>query len=179
MTTKKTSDEFKTGVNAIGYIGSNFIKRFGDQSFEPVTVSPSSQVLTKNMSDASIESDLKPGLCTLGDVLAVIQSDEYRDGELNFFYFEECVVSVRWYSSEWSVGAWGRDDHEWGAGDRVFSPQLVSSTLGARPLESSETLTLVLVKDPHIAELLQKKLGDSYLVLLSDRIEKSVEVYKV
>lgn len=34
-----------------------------------------------------------------------------------------CVVNVNWNGDEWNVNTWKRDDNDWNAGNRVFSPE--------------------------------------------------------
>lgn len=144
---KKASEEFKVGINEIGYVYSSFASRFSGQEFEMPIAAPSSKKIPRFMSDAEIESEFKPGSCTLGDVLAVLRSDnpEYKDGNWNLFYFEACVVDVNWNSGrgDWSVSAWGRGGGKWGAGNRVFSPATDAEALGTMP---SETLALRLAE---------------------------------
>jgi hypothetical protein len=137
----KTSTEFKVGKHGIGYVSSSFISRIKVEEFEPVSAPPRAIVLPRNMTDEKIESELKPGISTLGDVLAVLTSEnlEYRDGRLNLFYTPSCVVSVYWDGDGWRVYGWARDGYEWDGGYRVFSPATVSSepmTSGPMSLES-------------------------------------------
>ena len=40
-------------------------------------------------------------------------------------------------------------------------------------------MKLVLIKDFALVEFLQEKLGDSYVVLVSDSLDKAVEVYEI
>ena len=121
-----SSEEFKVGKHSIGFVNSSFIERFEEQDFEAVTTPPRAIRLPQYMNNAQIESELKPGLCTLGDVLAVLDSTDltYRDGNWNLFYFPSCVVSVCWdsWGGSWGVSAWHRDGGVWNEGDRVFSP---------------------------------------------------------
>lgn len=138
----KFSNEFKVGEHGIGYVSNDFTKRFAEQNFEESAVPPRAITLPRHMTDTQIESELKPGYCTLGDVLAVIESGEekYKDGNWNLFYFEACVVGVYWRSFDggWVVSAWDRDGHGWSAGNRVFSPAagLISSITSDLTLES-------------------------------------------
>ena len=92
------------------------------------------------MKDAEIESELKPGLCILGDVLAFLKNppEGAKDGNWNLFYTASCVVRVYWYSfaGGWDVYAWERDGSVWDGGSRVFSPATVSGTLETKPLKS-------------------------------------------
>jgi hypothetical protein len=78
------------------------------------------------MTDAEIESELKPGICELGDVLAFLKnaSEECKDGYWNLFYFPAFVVGVGWGAGfgGWGVSAWDRGDGDWSDAYRVFSP---------------------------------------------------------
>lgn len=134
--------EIKEGKHGIGYVSSSFESRFYDKEFDSVKTPPSFQKLPRNMTDAQIESELKPGFCTLGDVLAVIQSDnaEFKDGNWNLFYFEACVVVVGWRGSYWDVLAFDRDDRAWAAGRRVFSPATGNSATVSSVPSDSEAL---------------------------------------
>lgn len=122
---KKASEEFAVGKHAIRYVSSDFKSKFGSMEFEERNM-PTFQKLGRNMNDSTIESDLKPGMCELGDVLAFIDNapQECKDGYSNLFYFPACVVRVYWNAdgAEWSVGTWDRGGHGWSAGSRVFSP---------------------------------------------------------
>lgn len=121
-----TSKEFKVGKHSIGYISNSFETRFPDQSFEPVTSLPRAIILPREMNDEQIESELRPGICTLGDVVAVLDSEDpiYKDGKWNLFYFPTCVVDVLWdsFGGEWSVSTWVRGGSGWREGNRVCSP---------------------------------------------------------
>lgn len=135
------SKEFLVGNHNIGYIYDSFTERFGKEKFS-VRKLGTYQTLSKYMTDAQIESELKPGICELGDVLAFLDNapTESKDGNWNLFYTKSFVVFVRWHadSGEWRVGAWLRDDCEWVQGNRVFSP----ATDHSESLGSSVTLTL-------------------------------------
>lgn len=50
-----------------------------------------------------------------------------NNGYANLFYTPACVVSVDWSAGSgcWRVSAWRRVGNRWGAGNRVFSPQLI------------------------------------------------------
>lgn len=149
MKTLNSSTEFVVGKNGIGYIDSDFNTRFPNVDFTPKTQAGSFQTLTKRMTDAEIESELKPGLCDLGDVYAFLQNppEGTKDGNWNLFYTPSFVVSVRWYSydSLWRVFTWARDGSGWGTDERVFSPATVASeTQPFVPLESSDSLTLAI-----------------------------------
>lgn len=142
---KKTSNEFRVGNHSIGYISSDFKKLFGTTEFEPKEL-PKFQKLPRAMKDAEIESQLQPGFCELGDVLAFIENapEECKDGYANLFYFPSCVVRVYWFEfgGEWRVYAWDRDGDQWGADFRVFSPATESSITQDSALETSDTLNL-------------------------------------
>lgn len=140
----KTSDHFKIGKHTIGYVSDRFKELFLDQSFEKRSA-PTFQKLGRNMTDAEIESELKPGLCELGDVLAFLENppEGTKDGWSNLFYLASCVVYVGWgsYVGRWGVGAWIRDGSEWLSGYRVFSLAIGSGALTPQP---SGSLTLEL-----------------------------------
>lgn len=143
----EASKEFKVGKHGIGWVDSDFLKRFGEREFEQVAIPPRATTLPRLMSDSEIASEFKPGNCTIGDVLAVMESGEekYKDGNFNIFYFPECVVSVYWYAGdrEWRVGTWGRDGYGWYAGRRVFSPASDRpQSSSASTLESSDPVAL-------------------------------------
>lgn len=125
----KASEEFVVGKHGIGYIGSTFAENFKTTEFEAAKA-PTFQKLPRRMNDAAIESELKPGLCTLGDVLAFIDNapQECKDGNWNLFYTTGFVVGVGWRGDEWSVSAWVRDGRGWSGGARVFSPATDRST---------------------------------------------------
>lgn len=138
----KASEQFKKGNNNIGYVDGTFSKHFGDQEFDQKAM-PIFQKLPRSMNDAAIESELKHGLCELGDILAFIRNSpqECKDGYSNLFYFSAFVVFVSWGYSEWSVRAGPRGGREWSDGDRVFSPETVSSATsipGPKSLGHSE-----------------------------------------
>lgn len=136
----KTIEEFQVGKNNIGYISSLFFSHVPEY-FEKVTeVRWSTTILSRTMTDTQIESELKPGTCTLGDVLAVIKSEDasFKDGYANIFYFPSCVVGVNWGGVEWGVVDWGRGGGAWGAGSRVFSPASGrSDTVSSGPTDLS------------------------------------------
>lgn len=138
--TYKVSEEFQIGKHQIGWLY-NF-EQFKDETFKPRPIL-AYQKLTGPMTDGRIETELKPGICEFGDVIAFLDNapDECKDGYANFFYAASCVVGVDWCGGgrRWSVGAWERGGSEWGAGDRVFSPATDSKKLDVEPLD---TLTL-------------------------------------
>lgn len=137
----KASGEFVVGKHKIGWVDSDFLPRMGDKEFSEKPV-PTFRKLGKYMTDAEIESELKPGLCDLGDILAFLKNppEECKDGYANLFYTSAFVVFVRWdgVGGGWSVGAWRRGGRRWIANDRVFSPATVSSD--TRPSSESSTL---------------------------------------
>lgn len=143
ITAKKLSadKEFQVGKHSIGWIDSVFHERVGGKKEFSISSMPTLQKLDRDMTDAEIESELKPGICDLGDVLAFLDNapKECKDGYSNIFYFSAFVVSVYWDSSGggWGVDVWGRDDSGWSQGYRVFSP-----ATGSLKLKSSESLTL-------------------------------------
>lgn len=132
----QAAEEFKAGKHEIGYVSSTFGDKFKKSKFHTVSLLPRSIALPRRMTDSEIESELKPGLCTLGDVLAILNSKDktYRDGKWNLFYFGACVVSVRWRGDAWDVRAWARGGRGWPGGARVFSP--------ATDRDTEDTLTL-------------------------------------
>lgn len=141
----KASEEFTVGKHNIGWVSSDFIKRFETVEFN-INEKPPFQKLPRTMNDAEIELELKPGLCDLGDILAFMDNapEEYKDGNFNLFYTPSCVVSVRWrrFLGYWDVFTWSRSDGDWSADERVFSPAIKPSIS-----ESSgrlDTLTLEL-----------------------------------
>lgn len=146
----KASEEFVVGKHKIGYVSNDFKKYVESIEFEQGD-KPTFQKLGKNMSDAQIESELKPGICTLSDVLAFTENapEECKDGYFNLFYFEAFVVSVRWRSvdSEWRVGAWRRDGSGgWSGGSRVFSPATApSAPMVSEPLALEHSVLRITV----------------------------------
>lgn len=136
----KASEEFVVGKHNIGWLY-NF-EQFKDDTFKTRPM-PTFQKLSRSMTDAEIESELKPGISTLGDVLTFLDEapEEYRDGYANLFYLPSCVVDVNWHAGDrgWLVGTWLRGDDRWGAGARVRSPATGPSTLSPG---TSDTLTL-------------------------------------
>lgn len=138
----KAGNEFVEKKHNIGYVTSFFTEKFGDMEFEEKKL-PTFQKLPRTMSDAEIESELKPGICTLGDVVAFMDSvpEECRDGNFNLFYTPAFVVDVHWSSDSggWFVDAWYRDDDWWFSDYRVFSPATDRSDIQTLP---SDTLIL-------------------------------------
>lgn len=122
----KAVEEFVVGKHQIGYVDSDFKSRFGKDEFEMKEAPTKFQKLPRYMTDAEIESELKPGICDLGDVLAFIENapKEYKDGNWNLFYTKNFVVCVFWngFFGEWYVGTWSRGGGGWGVDSRVFSP---------------------------------------------------------
>lgn len=139
----KFNEEFVTGKHGIGWMSSRFQESFKDAEFVSV-FTPTFQKLPRYMTDVQIESELKPGICTLGDVLAFLDNapEECKDGYWNLFYFPSFVVRVYWYGSYWGVVTWYRGEDDWYSGDRVFSPATAkhsgteSYATGALTLES-------------------------------------------
>lgn len=136
----KASEEFVVGKHKIGWLYT--FDQFKDETFGKRPL-PTFQKLPRNMTDAEIESELKVGICTLGDVLEFLDNapEECKDGYANLFYLPSCVVFVRWRADNrgWLVNTWDRDDYRWGAGGRVFSPATDAEMLGAG---RSDALTL-------------------------------------
>lgn len=144
-----SADEFAVGKHGIGWISSIFQNHFKDNKFEARAL-PAFQKLPRDMNDAAIESELKPRLCELGDILAFLDHapEECKDGKWNLFYTPAFVVRVYWDAGRgaWFVDAWRRGGNEWLAGFRVFSPATGSVALGAGPLVSlalAEAIKLV------------------------------------
>ena len=135
------NEEFVIGKNGIGWMSSTFTTAFKDAQFVSV-FTPTYQKLPRSMNDAAIESELKPGICTLGDVVAFLDNarDECKDGLANLFYFPSFVVRVRWDGSDWSVDAWARDGDDWLSGCRVFSPATVKPSSAVSSGSSPLTL---------------------------------------
>lgn len=148
----KPSQEFVVGNHKIGYVSSDFTKAFKEKDFNEKKM-PSFQKLGRRMTDAQIETELKPGLCELGDVLAFLDNapEECKDGNWNLFYFSAFVVFVRWGGGGWRVDTWGRDGHGWFAGRRVFSPATVSFETF-----SSNTISLDLSDIENLIEIVKK-----------------------
>lgn len=141
----KASEEFVSGKHNIYYINSRFTEEFKDTQFEQRPV-PTYQKLSRSMKDVEIEYELKPGYCSLGDVLAFIENapSECKDGYSNLFYFPQFVVFVIWYGGAWHVFAWVRGVGVWDDCRRVFSPATGTVDTENSTLKSSDTLPLVL-----------------------------------
>lgn len=137
------STEFQIGKHNIGYISSDFQNKFKDTEFEAKQM-PTFQKLPRSMNDLEIESELKPGLSELGDIVAFMDNapEECKDGYWNLFYTESVVVRVSWdsYSRGWGVSARDRDAYAWSGGRRVFAP--ATNTSVSSISESSDTLSL-------------------------------------
>ncbi len=116
--------EFREGSNNIGYLYSEFYKNVIVEDFQPKSAVGKFQTLKRSMADVEIEGELKPGYCTLGDVFALLKSEDktFRDGNLNLFYLSSCVVRVDWLDGRWRVHAWRRGGARLVCGpSRVFS----------------------------------------------------------
>lgn len=125
--------EFKIGKHNIGYVSDSFKERFEGVGFDAYSDNrcPPFQKLPRAMNDAAIESELKPGLCSLADVLAFLDNapEECKDGSWNLFYTPSFVVRVRWHGGGWRVSTWERDGRGWDADYQVFSPAIVASSI--------------------------------------------------
>lgn len=156
MKTKKyiASKEFVVGKNNIGYISTRFTEEFRKAQFASKPM-PTFRKLGKSMTDAQIESELKPGMCELGDVLTFLENapEECKDGWSNLFYFPSFVVRVVWRDGPWSVSAWDRDGSGWSGYFRVFSPATGNSKPLNSTLDSSEALTLISEIEASLAKL--------------------------
>lgn len=139
----KASEEFVVGKHGIGYVSSDFSKYFKDTEFELKSI-PKFQKLPHSMNDAAIESELKPGICDLGDVLAFLDNPQEgtKDGYSNIFYTANFVVCAFWDGGAWGVYTWGRGGHDWSGSSRVFSPATNSLDTQNFALGISDTLSL-------------------------------------
>lgn len=136
-----SAQEIKEDKYSIGYVSSDFKSRFGSEEFSEKSVGMF-KILQRNMTDAEIENELKPGICTVADIAAFLKNlpEGTKNGNWNLFYTSACVVSVRWnsYSADWNVNTWSRGGLSWDADGRVFSP----ATDRSYTVISSETLSL-------------------------------------
>lgn len=123
------------------FVGSSFTERIVEKS-ETISEGKSGTLqsfeILKYSDDATIEKALpEKHLFTESQIAAIVaefiseQTDGktgtlLADGNWNLFYTDTCVVGVRWVSGDagWGVFSWQRGGREWGAGYRVFSPQL-------------------------------------------------------
>lgn len=118
------AEEFTAGKHGIYYVSPSFSIQFKNDSIEARPM-PTFKKLDKAMADEEIESELKPGVATLGDLIAFLDnaSEECKDGDWNLFYFPGCVVFAFWIAGRgWYVYAYLRDDRRWLSGSRVVSP---------------------------------------------------------
>lgn len=135
----QSTQEFQVGKHGIGYL-------YGESKIAGLEFQTRNlgcfRKLERAMSDSEIESELKPGSCELGDVIAFLDAapQECKDGYANLFYLPQCVVYVYWNGSRWDVFAWDRDVSRWDAGRRVFSP--ASDRSDTHVTKSSDALTL-------------------------------------
>lgn len=119
----QASNEFVKGKHGIGWVSDSFNEYFKNTEFAERSM-PTFQKLPRSMNDAAIESELKPGLCELGDIVAFMDNapEECKDGWWNLFYTPAFVVIVHWHGDEWRVSAWRRGGRVWFDFYRVFSP---------------------------------------------------------
>lgn len=154
----QASTEFKVGEHNIGWLYG--FEQFKDTAFEKRAM-PTSQKINKAMTDAEIESELKPGLCELGDILVFLDEagEEYKDGYCNLFYSESCVVNADWHAgnAEWRVLVWRRGGGRWRPGGRVLSPATDSRKLSTKSLSHSDPLTLGLPDELEINGVVYKR----------------------
>ncbi len=148
MKTFDASKEFVVGKHEIGWVSTSF-KELCKDVFLDEKNTPTFQTLPRIMTDAEIETELKPGICTLSDVLAFLKNphNKSRDGNWNLFYLPSCVVRVFWYADDrrWRVNSWKRVGSTWLADNRVFSPATDTPKLESDTL-SLESLALRLEK---------------------------------
>lgn len=171
-----SNNEFVVGKHNIGWVDSDFKKRFDNVEFEVKQV-PVFKKLPRYMKDATIESELTPGLCDLGDVLAFIDNtpEECKDGYWNLFYTKDFVVSVRWVSNDgnWDVDTWDRGSYVWNAGKRVFSPATVNFGAKTLVLDSLDT------RVTKIEKILDIKNNSAAEKLITEIQEKLEELKKI
>lgn len=152
-----SKDEFQVGKHNIGWLDSDFHPLFPDVSFEPRTLG-TFQKLPRRMTDAEIESELKPGFCELGDIVAFMDNapEECKDGRANLFYTPSFVVSVYWDSFDrgWRVRTCRRDDPGWSADVRVLSPATKPATL--IPSEPSDYFVPLTLEIKNLAAQVQR-----------------------
>lgn len=137
MKTLKTKDHFKVGKHNIGWISDTFLDQV-DATFEKGLM-PSYHTLTRYMTAKEIKSEINPGKCSLGDIIAFLDNapKECKDGYGNFFYCGSLLVRVHWdcVSHYWDVFGWNPDGVV-NAPRRAFSNNL--------PLRSLDTDTSTL-----------------------------------
>lgn len=121
------------------YVFDNFTERVSSKANivkKDTELVAESLELVRDATDEQIEMSLgnkntftETGVCALVALL-INQQPKGEDGELvttgysNLFYTTDFVVDVRWFGGGWHVDSWARDGSGWGAGVRVFSPQL-------------------------------------------------------
>lgn len=173
----KASEEFVVGKHNIGYVSSDFKSEFKDTEFE-LSATPTFQKLPRAMNDVVIESELKPGLCTVGDILAFIDNppEGTKDDYSNLFYTKSFVVGVYWGSGSgmWSVHAYRRDGYEWGSDGRVFSPVTENSGPKNFDLESFDALKLECIKDMQQVTAIAVSSSDGEYLFMDQRWYKKI-----
>lgn len=167
-----SNNEFVIGKHNIGWVDSDFKKRFDNVEFEVKQV-PVFKKLPRYMKDAAIESELTPGLCDLGDVLAFIDSapEECKDGYWNLFYTPTFVVGVRWGSGggSWRVDAWARGRRAWRTDGRVVSPATVN--FGAKTL-ALESLDTRVTKIEKVLKITDNAAAEKLIAEIQEKLEE-------
>lgn len=167
-----SNNEFVIGKHNIGWVDSDFKKRFDNVEFEVKQV-PVFKKLPRYMKDVAIEGELTPGLCDLGDVLAFIDSapEECKDGYWNLFYTKDFVVSVGWYSDGgyWSVRTWYRGHRDWDTDGRVFSPATVN--FGAKTL-ALESLDTRVTKIEKVLKITNNAAAEKLITEIQEKLEE-------
>lgn len=131
----KYSQELTVGKNDIGFVSDFFKDSFKKELAEEIpgvyALGPY-QTLRKRMTDAEIEKELKPRICSLFDVFAFVKNppEGTKDGNYNIFYTPSFVVGVDWRAAygDWRVRVWFRDG-DWYGGVRIFSPATAPQAL--------------------------------------------------
>lgn len=152
------SEEFVVHKHSIGFVNSRFRDAFDQTTFDLHPI-PNFKKLTKYMSDFEIESEIKPGLCELGDILAFLDAapEECKDGFANLFHISSAfVVLVGWYGHGWRVYTWKRGEIEWRTGNRIFSPGNMSYNIDCATKENMCEHEFMIAK---IATILRSREG--------------------